>query len=165
MEADLIPQAPKRTLFLSIVCVLTFIGSGFMLSNQFAAYSTAEERVAKPELIIEAFDFFEDQDMPEEMNNLIDDILESSLENLVLSREKRFSLGMILSATFTLMGAMGMWRLRKWGYHMYLAGTALYIAMPWVAYIGLKAQMQGYVNLFVGLFFVLLYTLSYKRLY
>lgn len=157
-------QPVQRGRLLSFLCILTFIGSGFQLSNQFASYMTAEEQASHPEKVVEVFSELVTDDMPESVETLMEEMLQTTLDNNTVVRIRRYALGMILAGLFTFLGALGMWRLRKWGYHSYLAGTLAYVVIPWLAFDGLKATTQGYAALFVGILMMVLYTFRYRRL-
>lgn len=154
----------KRPLFLTVLCILSFIGSSFQLTSNFGSYRLAKTTAENPEALLEVFETLEDAEWPPEYEHIPEMLEESILENNTEKKIKHNSLGLILSGLLTLIGVFAMWRLRRWGYYMYVVGIILYITTPWIAFSGVYADILGYVALFIGLLFTALYSFNLKHL-
>lgn len=100
-----------RPTFLTVLCVLTFIGSGFQL------YKGVGEYFATPNET-----FSTARDIAPELN----DYFNASEEKLAMESETK-SVIKIIGAFLCLLGAWKMWNLRKTGFYIYLVGVAIEI--------------------------------------
>ena len=89
----------KRPELLTILCILTFIGSGLAAFSNLVLFLTYDEMDV----------------LMEEMNVDFEEVM------LLLSGGKRFFISGFFLYTISLMGAIAMWRLRKLGFHLYTA--------------------------------------------
>lgn len=119
----------KRTDLLTVLCILTFIGSGLAaFSNLFIYLSFDEVRY-----IFEDYDL----DFPE-------------LE-LIFSGGKTFFIGGFILYMLSLSGALQMWKLRKIGFHFYTAAQLFILLLPVVM---LKSYPFSFVGLFITAAFI-----------
>lgn len=158
----------RRPVFLSILCVLTFIGSGFGLSSGISNYMNAEQAVSDKAMLQEAIDDAREQleeSGGDQALRWLDEFSESVNDSYTVENLKVNGLGNAASSLVTLLGALMMWRLRRIGFHLYVAGSILATFVPYYAYGG---GMIGLMNtLFtgaVGLLFIVLYALHLKHL-
>lgn len=116
MEPNLNTQIPdpatpaKRPTSLSMLCILTFIGSGISLLSSI--------------FVISAFD-------------LIPDVIEQTkipeaeqMLDLIIAAGRAFFAYMGILYAFSLAGAIMMWKLRKTGFHFYVSSQLLMLALP-----------------------------------
>lgn len=103
-----IVKKPVRTLFLKVLCILTFIGSGMnMVSYLFLMGADDEMK----ELLATTYSSFP------EMRKIIDAGFNFFLANLLFS-------------IFSLWGAIRMWHLKKTGFHIYTAAQIFLLIIP-----------------------------------
>lgn len=123
MQDPLSPQAPagKRSDLLTILCILSFIGSGL------AAFSNLVLLLTYDEL----------GPMLEEMNFDIEAF------KLVLSGGKSFFISGFFLYVISLAGVLGMWRLRKIGFHLYAAAQLFILILPVVSIDGFPFSIPG----------------------
>lgn len=125
-------EQSKRPELLTVLCILTFIGSGLgVISNFFVltSYSSVQELVASGELIFPGID-------------------------ILLSVDKAyFLIGFILSS-ISLFGAYNMWKLKRIGFHLYTIAQILLLIVPYFYF-----QNYGfpYFGLLTTVTFVFLY--------
>jgi hypothetical protein len=119
----------KRTELLTVLLVLSFIGSGLAaFSNLFIILSYDEVQN-----IFEDYNF----DLPE-------------LE-LIFSGGKTFFIGGFVLYMLSLSGAMQMWKLKKIGFHFYTAAQIFILLLPVVM---LKSYPFSFIGLFITAAFI-----------
>ncbi len=100
----------KRPDLLTILCILTFIGSGL------AAFSNL--------FIFLSFD---------EVSNILEDFdMDFPEFDMIMSGGKKFFITGFILYTLSLAGAMQMWKLKKIGFHLYTAAQIFILLLPLV---------------------------------
>ncbi len=145
MEEQLLPPTPEaktqRTRLLTILCILTFIGSGMNLISSFmiAAFYDTFVEVAKT--------FAEKFNLP-------------GMEMIVESPPVFFlTTGLFYAASLT--GALLMWNLKKAGFHVYTIAQILLVIAPMYF---LKMQGPSMPDLLFSGTFVILYGMNLKTM-
>jgi hypothetical protein len=131
------PVQPKRPQMLTILCILSFIGSGLSGFSFLMVYSSYSEVI--PQLQEYAGSF-------------------PGMDLITKAPKGMFLTGFILY-TFSFLGANLMWRLRKIGFHFYTAAQIAILLLP-VIYIS-NFPLPVVDGLFSA-FFVILYFNHYK---
>ncbi|MBU2650063.1 MAG: hypothetical protein KKA81_03935 [Bacteroidetes bacterium] len=126
------PRENKRPVLLTVLCVLTFIGSGLGAFSNLLITTSYEETMA---LLEET-----EHNFP-----LIDMFMKAGYGF--------FLTGTILYST-SLLGALQMWKLRKIGFHFYFVSQILIIILPLVYIEGYPAP---YLDVAITALFVWLY--------
>jgi len=126
------PRENKRPVLLTVLCVLTFIGSGLGAFSNLLITTSYEETMA---LLEET-----EHNFP-----LIDMFMKAGYGF--------FLTGTILYST-SLLGALQMWKLRKIGFHFYLVSQILILILPLVYIEGYPAP---YLDISITAVFVWLY--------
>lgn len=163
-DFDSEPRPEKRNTFLTVLCILTFIGSGWALISSGIAYTTAGKTVqlikdstnldpkvdtvklnsADTSMPSGSSDSVENQIDTVAISNTTDSVnrphgvevrMKKSLE-VMLTKEniEHKAIGDFISALLTLTGAILMWFLRKSGFFLYVLGIAVSIAVPFYLY-------------------------------
>jgi len=98
----------KRSDLLTVLCVLTFIGSGLAaFSNLFIYFSF------------------------EEMLTIVDDFeVEIPGFDMMMSGGRRFFITGFILYTFSWVGALQMWKLKKIGFHLYTGAQIFILLLP-----------------------------------
>ena len=156
---------PARPVFLTVLCILTFIGSGWGIISGISSYLTANTAASVAQAAME--------DAKEELENegkagsrLAEKMLSGTSEMLQPANIKKSALFSIVASVFTLLGAVLMFGLKKTGFYSYLLGTAIGIVGPFIAFGGanfLTVITTSAVG-FIGILFVILYGLNVKHL-
>ena len=110
--ADQYPtEQKKRPDLLTILCILSFIGSGLAAFSNLVLFLSYDQM----------------DTLMEEMNIEFEEIM------LLLSGGKRFFVAGFFLYTISLAGALSMWRLRKIGFHLYAAAQVFLLILPVVS--------------------------------
>jgi uncharacterized membrane protein (DUF2068 family) len=158
----------SRPTFLTVLCILTFIGSGWGIIDSFTDYlaaDTAEDAVGLVEgALDDAMDEMEDEDLSEEQMDFVQNLLGGMTENLTAANIRKISIVNLVSCILTLLGAIMMWRLRKNGYYIYIVGFLIFIVGPALILGGIMGAMYAGATGFLGVVFAVLYGVNLKHL-
>lgn len=143
--------------FLSVLTILTFIGSGFGVIGSIYNLSTVDQqRMQIAELMVQIKNGGDELGF---MQGLVDGML-IMLENIYLIQGNA-----LFVAILCITGAILMRQLKKTGFYIYVVGCLLSIIIP-VAVIGLN--MMG-IAILLGsittISFIIMYGVNYKYLY
>jgi len=122
----------KRTDLLTVLCVLTFIGSGLAAFSNFFIYLSYDE----VQFLFEDYGF----DFPE--------------LQIILSGGKKFFLAGFILYMISLAGAIRMWKLSKLGFHLYTASQLFILIQPVV-------MLRDYPFNFIGMFITAAFIFGY----
>ena len=159
-----------RPTLLTVLCILTFIGSGWGILSGIWSYSSAEKTVVtfaknmpassdstvnKDTVVIHAGN---------KRRSLFGEKMMSSFSKVMtVGNIRKMAIGGILSALFTLAGALLMWWLRRRGFYIYILGVVIGLIIPFYLYGGnLMAVGLAAFSGFFGLLFIVLYALNLK---
>ncbi len=125
-------KSPKRPQLLSILCILTFIGSGFGVFGFLMVAINFEATIEALKVLY--------AEMPE--------------ANFILEAPRDFFLVSFLLSAFSLLGAVMMWNLRKIGFHIYTSSQLIYLVVPLIYFGG---ETNPLFNIMLTALFVYLY--------
>ncbi len=173
MESNLseFEQEPvSRPTLLNVLCILTFIGSSWAILTNMWAYATAAEsakmvsyasKIAPDSLNKKDSIVYE---IGHRKKSMFGEKMMTSIGKMFTEATiKKNAIGAIVSSIFTLLGAIMMWKLRRIGFYLYIAGVVIGIIVPFYLYgnnliaIGISAFTS-----FFGLVFIALYALNFK---
>lgn len=155
-----------RPTFLTVLCILTFIGSGYSIFNAISSYSSADVAVGLTQDVMdEAIDKIEDEAESEKEAALANKILGSVSEGMTAPNIKNSAIASGISALLTLIGAILMWSLNKKGFYLYVIGVAVGILAPMLIFGGILGAASSGVLAFVGVLFSVLYGLNLKHMH
>ena len=176
MESNLteFEQEPRvRPTLLTVLCILTFIGSGWAIVSSAWTYSTA----AKSAKILSSASMGKMNDTTFHKDSVMEGTVQKKRslfgQRMMLTVSKmmttdnirKSAMGAIFSALFTLLGAVLMWNFRRIGFYLYIAGILIGIAVPFYLYgNNLMAVGISSFSSFFGLVFIALYALNIKSL-
>jgi hypothetical protein len=164
-ETQLLPK--KRSTFITVLCILTFIGSGWGIIDGIIDY-VAADTVGQATQIMEdqmgeAMDQIEDsEDMPESTKNFMENMVGGVMESITPDNIRKSALINILASLLCLFGAYLMWNLNKKGFYIYLAGTLLAVIGMALVFGGLLGMAAAGGTGFVGLVMCILYGVNLK---
>ncbi len=157
-----------RPTFLTVVCILSFIGSGFGIFSAITDYAGAELAAQSIDMVDdameEAMDEMEDAEAPESVTNFFQALMGDIQSGLTADNIRNNALGSGLSCLLTLAGALLMWFLNRKGFYLYIVGIIIYIVTPIMVYDGLMATIQASTAAFIGIVFSILYGVNLKHL-
>ncbi len=176
MESDLseFEELPaSRPTLLSVLCILTFIGSTWGILTNLWAYSTAgktakmfsdirhnniPDSISKSDSVI--------YKVGDKKRSMFGEKMMFTLTNSFTAEKiRQNALGVIASAIFTLSGALLMFRMRRPGFYLYIGGVLIGTIVPFYLFGNnlLAIGISSFSNFF-GLVFIALYALNFKVL-
>jgi|KBSMisStaDraftv2_1062788.scaffolds.fasta_scaffold00027_8 hypothetical protein len=159
------PSGPARPTFLTVLCILTFIGStwgiisgitGYLTANTMSQMVSAATEESRQEI----------QKSGDEGSKVANSILDSVNAMMNPAAKKKAALFGIVASVLTLLGGFLMFQLKKTGFYTYALGTLVGIIGPFVAFsgAGFMGIVTSSVMAFFGILFVVLYGLNLKYL-
>lgn len=157
-----------RTDFLTILCVLSFIGSGIGVLSGINNYREAELTSAlMREQMQKSKDEVREKAISKEGADMADRMVSKAMDAAQPEKIKQFSVVTAIFNLVTFLGAVLMFRLNRKGFWVYVAGTVALVASPFFIYgTGnfLSISMSLVMGL-IGLIFVLLYAKNLKYMH
>jgi hypothetical protein len=148
-----------RSTFLTVICILTFLGSGWgvvrSVRDYFSADTVSEQAAARLE---KAQERIEDRNAPAFVKQIISSVAQSTNpESIRLS-----SILQLISCLLTLTGGIMMFTLRKMGFYIYIAGIMISVGAPLITAKGLVAIIAACLMALVGVVFIAMYGANLK---
>ena len=166
----------KRPSFLTWLCILSFIGSGWAIissvytyiyvdkySDIFSANTTLKMDSAK----IKGDTITLDSSSARHKNRseLSEKIRSSFSRILEKENMRKLAIGNLIASLLTLAGAILMWNLRREGFFIYILGVIVSLLIPFLLFGNdLIAVGATSFNNFFGLVFIALYALNLKSM-
>jgi hypothetical protein len=162
-----------RPTLLTVLCILTFIGSGWLILSSIWGYTQAP-KTARMFATTAAFrehnsafqnDSVITQTQSKKKSPFGEKMMFSLSKIMTEDNLRKSALGSIVSGIFTLVGALLMWWQKRNGFYLYIAGILVGIVVPFYLYgnnllaIGISAFSS-----FFGLIFIALYALNIKSM-
>jgi hypothetical protein len=145
-------EAPKRPQFITVLCILTWVGCGIGLIMSIVGWMGARAAGAMMDVAGSMADAQGMENMPgmqEAMNAL-------KYANILLI------IG-VVGTLLCLFGSIQMWKLKKTGFYIYVVGE-LAPAIATMVLMGGMAGAMGIVGLIVPILFVVLYGMNLKHM-
>lgn len=182
-------ETKVRPSFLTILCILTFIGSGMSIISSVFAYKTAGDpnsmfsQIAKGNqnngnsatVTIKDSTYFVDsamvadsiiKDEKPKPSSEFEKKMQTSMTKM-FSKEniQRKAIGDFIASIFTLLGAILMWNLRRQGFYSYVIGVLISVLVPLYLYgTDLMSIGISIIGAFFGVVFIALYALNLKSM-
>ncbi|HRO46795.1 hypothetical protein [Agriterribacter sp.] len=164
-DQPVVAAKPPRPVFLTVLCILTFIGSSWGIISGITSYLSANATSGIAQAAMQdAREKVEDEDNAG--SKFAEKILSGTSEMLQPENLRKSALFSIIASVFTLLGGILMFGLKKTGFYSYVLGTAIGIAGPFIAFGGgnfLTILSSSFIA-FIGILFVILYGLNVKHL-
>jgi len=159
--------AAARPTFITVLCILTFIGSGWGLIGGGIQYFSADKQALAVSISKEKAA----TDIQKSGNNnagaqMAEKMVNSMTSAFTAENLKKTGIASIVGALFCLAGAFLMWQLKKNGFYLYVAGTLIGIISPFVIYStdNFMSIITSVMVGFVGIVFVILYGVNLKHM-
>lgn len=150
-----------RPTFLTVLCILTFIGSAWGIYQGISNYVSAEQVAG---VTGEAFEKVQEDLGDQEGADMASKMLSAMSESTTPEKIKNSGIASALTSILTLLGAVLMWGLNKKGFYVYLIGTVAGVIAPIVIYGGIMGAIAGGATAFAGILFCILYALNLKHM-
>jgi hypothetical protein len=165
--SEQIVDVPKRPTFLTVLCIITFIWSGYTVLTSLAGIFTSNsfDQEEWQEISIQVSESMDQADsQAQEMMEMAMDAVASTIAAGI---ENAMLLGIIgfLAAGLSFFGAFQMFKLKKMGYYIYILSKVVGVFIP-VIILGLNlitGIMYG-VGLLIALVGIILYGINSKHL-
>jgi hypothetical protein len=165
---DQAPQAPARPTFLTVLCVLSFLGSAYGILNNLNGFMNAGKMPM--ENVNQMLDSARTEINREAQGTpgaaVAEKVLSGATEFVDPAKLKKMSLYLLMANILTLGGAYLMFQLKKQGFWMYVVGTALAVLTPLIIYgAGNLVSIMMTVALgFIGVVFAVMYAVNLKHM-
>lgn len=159
---------PKRPTFLTVLCILTFLGSGYGIVNNLTGFMNADK--VPIEEVNKALDSARSEIAREAEGTpgakVAEKVFSETSKVLEPSKMKKMSLYLLMANILTFGGAYLMYQLRKQGFWMYLFGTGLAVATPLIIFgaSNLVSMAMTVIFGFIGVVFAILYAMNLKHM-
>jgi hypothetical protein len=155
-------QPPPRPVFITVLCILTFIGSGWGVISHTVKYFTANSQAAAITLAKEKVNSDLEKSRDDEGSRFAKKLvnsIEGSPENI-----RKAALSDIMGAVLCLAGAVLMWHLKRTGFYLYVAGTLVSAISPFVIFGGtnMGSVLSSFITTVIGLVFTVLYLVNLR---
>ncbi len=156
-----------RPVFLTVLCILTFVGSGWGLISGAITYFTAEKQAQAMSISKDkAADDIQKSGKNDKGTKMAEKMVTSISNSFTPENLKKTAIFSMLAAVLCLAGAFMMWNLKKTGYYLYIAGILLSIISPFVIFgsDNLMAIITSIGGGFIGIVFLILYGVNLKHM-
>jgi hypothetical protein len=147
---------PKRPTFLTVLCILTFIGSALALVSAIYGYFTISASAAAFDTNMSQVQGMDQTGMMGELQETMNKAVENALPNFIIG---------VVSSLLCLFGAIQMWKQLKMGFYIYCVGE---LASPIAGFIlgagGLIGSAGAIVGLVIAVVWVILYAVNLKHM-
>ncbi len=162
-------EPASRSSFLTWLCILTFIGSGWTMVSSVYTYVAAQKyaNILTQKKPFEKDSVYADSAgaVHKERNVFPERIKASFSKILDKDNMRKLAVGNIIAALFTFTGALFMWRLRRTGFYIYIIGIVISLTVPFYIFSNdMIAVGATSFNNFFGLVFIALYALNLKAM-
>lgn len=159
----------SRPSFLTWLCILTFVGSGWAIVSSVYTYISANKyaNILSEEKPFKSDTTYVDstKSVHNERKVFSEKIKASFSKILEKDNMRKLALGNLIAALFTLSGALVMWRLNRIGFYLYIIGVVFSLVVPFYLFgTDMIAVGATAFNNFFGVVFIALYALNLKSM-
>jgi len=156
----------QRTTFLTVLCVLTFLGSAYGIFSGLTAFVTADKMVKEM-----SKNSAEQEKAKQELEQKKNDPgskfaikMMDSVKGLTREKLKQSAIAGVVANVFTIVGALLMWRLNRKGFYLYIVGIITSVAAPFVIFGSgnIMAVIGSVIPAFFGVIFIAMYAFNLK---
>ncbi len=156
---------PSRPQFLAVICILTFIGSGWGIIGGIIQFATSEKQAQQ--IVITKKKAASDIQKKGDNNagsHFAEKMVNSMTTAFTAANFRKAGIAAIIGALFCLAGALMMWRLKRIGFYSYIIGVIIGIVSPFIIYgsDNLMAIISSIGVGFIGMVFIILYGVNMK---
>lgn len=163
---DFDEEIKERPTFLKTLCILTFIYSSFTIVTNIINVINPDRVYkmisSKKKAIGDSATF---KAGPRDADTKLSKRIELTLSDFSPEKIKQSAIGSIIVSLLCLAGALLMWRLKRYGYYIYIVGTIAGVALPYYLFgnnfIGVFSTASAG---FFGLLFIIFYGMNLKSM-
>lgn len=156
-----------RPTFLTVLCILTFIGSGWGVIGSAIQYASAGVQAQSLSITKDKMSKDIAKKDPDDKGAQFAEKMISSVSGSFTEKNiKNVAIASILGSLLCLGGAFLMWGLKKTGFYLYVAGILIGIIAPFVIFGtgNLMAVISSVGAGFIGIVFIILYGVNLKHM-
>lgn len=169
MNDTTMPGAPARPTFLTVLCILSFIGCGLGIFSGITGYFTNTALVSTgssmhdelTSAMDEAMDDAEMTDAGRELANTLGEAMGGMTDFAAMAKNSIASAALCI---VILIGVWMMWNLKKTGFYIYTVGQIALVAAPFVLVGGLAGGLMATLGAIFPIIFIILYALNLKHM-
>lgn len=144
-----VEEGPKRPTFLTVLCILTFIGSAIAFISAIYGYFTINASVEAFDTSMGNLEGMDQSGMMSQLQETMQKAVENALPNLIIG---------VVCSLLCLFGAIQMWKQLKMGFYIYCVGE---LVPPIAGFILGAGGMIGSAGAAVGLIFAVIWVVLY----
>jgi hypothetical protein len=166
-ELDDFDQKPERPQFLKILCILTFIGSGYLVCSSLFNYinPNVAARIMVQVKVKDSSNLRKDSLRKAKQPAFFREMLKNAQTIATPENIRKTSECKILTGCLCLFGAIWMWRLKRNGYYIYILGVVLEIATPFYLFGNNSLSIISTIGTaFFGVLFIIFYGMNIKSM-
>lgn len=156
-------NSPVRPTFLLVICILTFIGSGWsVLSNLFSIFTSG---MMDSSLQMEQYSNMIGNIEGSASSSFLTGFLNSSMEVLqaTAAHAREIAVMQLVLSVISLLGAIMMFQLRRFGFYLYTAAQILALfVLPYFAGFSTLVVIGMLWSAFISLIFIILYAVNLR---
>lgn len=156
-------NSPVRPTFLLVICILTFIGSGWsVLSNLFSIFTSG---MMDSSLQMEQYSNMMGNIEGSASSSFLAGFLNSSMEVLqaTAAHAREIAVMQLVLSVISLLGAIMMFQLRRFGFFLYTAAQILALfVLPYFAGFSTLVVIGMLWSAFISLIFIILYAVNLR---
>ncbi len=163
-DFDRIPERPQ---FLKILCILTFIGSSYLICSSLFSYFNANTtaKILVQVKVRDSSNLKKDSLRKNKPPAFVVDMVRNAQKAMTPDSIRKSSSSKLLTGIFCLVGAIMMWHLKKRGYYLYILGVALEIATPFYLFGNNSfVILTSLFTAFFGVLFIIFYGMNIKSM-
>jgi hypothetical protein len=155
------PASGIRNTFLTVICILSFLGSGWGIVKAVRSYVTADYTA---QIGSEVIKNTEDRvNQRENVPGFVQRIMGSVEADMNPDFLRKLAIFSLISNLLTLTGAILMWNLKKIGFYIYILGIIVLIAAP-LTMGKLVGAIGASIIGFIGVIFIVMYGVNLKQM-
>jgi hypothetical protein len=169
---DINPTAPvpgKRPTFLTVLCILSFIGCAWYAFSGISGYFTLKAMAPASAAVSEEMNNAMDEAMADENMTEAGREVASALGEAMggftdFAAMANSSLAQGLLCLLIVLGVFMMWNLKKTGFYIYTLGQLAYVIVPFVLVGGMAGGLMGVLGAIFPVLFIILYAVNLKHM-
>ena len=155
------PAGGARNSFLTVICILSFIGSGWGTIKAVRSYFTADYVAKMGSGMIQ--NIKDEVNQKDNVPDFVQQIMGSVAADMTPDFLRKLAIFSFIANLFTLSGAILMWNLNKTGFYLYVAGIVISVIAP-ITMGKLVGAMGGTVLGAIGVVFIVMYAVNLKNM-
>lgn len=165
---DFESEPEKRSSFLTWLCILTFIGSGWAIASCIWSYTTAPKisTMFSQNVEMKKDSVLQKDTVAIDKHAAFEGKIKASFSKILKEDNiRKTAIDGFIAALLTLTGALFMWHLKKEGFYIYILGVVFGILVPFYIFGNnlIAVGASAFANFF-GLVFIALYALNLKSM-